>query len=119
METIDLTESQNPIETVSALDAQGQLRVGFKLKKEDYEMLKALKSSPAWALYRALLVQVKNEFFNMTLSIDDPNKVMKQVGLVSGINLAINQLAVLAADYERALKKEKELADKEKKSKPS
>lgn len=117
METIDLSEVKNPIETLSAVDAEGRLRVGFKLRKEDYEVLKSLQGSPQWALYRGLLIKAKDEFFNNTLAVDDPHKVMKQMGMVAGINFAINTLRVLVHDYDKKLKKV--VAEEKKTGKPS
>lgn len=117
METIDVSAVKNPIETETAIDAEGRLRVGFKLRMEDYEVLKSLQNSPQWALYRSLLIKSKDEFFNNTLAVDDPHKVMKQMGMVAGINYAINSLRVLVHDYDK--KQKKAVAQEEKKGKPS
>ena len=91
----------------AAFDSKGDLRVSFVLSKEDHETLAALAQSPYWALYRKVLINAKDAFFNSVLAIKDPNDMMKHVGIVAGINFAINQLTVINDEYKRKIEKEK------------
>jgi hypothetical protein len=79
----------------------GDLVTATILGDEQYEILKMLSESPAWRLYRQLLIQAKEGYFHQALAMNDPHQVMKTMGTVAGINLAVNQLAVLMAQYKQ------------------
>ena len=84
-----------------ARDTNGNLVTITQLGPEQYEMLKMLHESAAWKLYRTLLIQAKEGYFHSALPMKDPNEVMKTIGMVAGINLAVNQLGVLMAQFEQ------------------
>lgn len=100
------------IQSESAMTDTGEMRVGFRLTPEQQASLELLHDSPHWAVYREVLLAAKTEFFNGVLPIDDPHKVMKQVGMVTGVNFAINQLPVLVAEMRRQRQKAVDEAEK-------
>lgn len=108
---IDLTKKPDP-EVSAVKDANGELRVSLKLQAEDYEFLKSLNNSPYWKFYRKLLLQSKDAYFNSILGMKDTNEMIKAVGIVAGINLAVNQLPVLCLEYDRAQQKALEKENK-------
>lgn len=101
-----MTEVQIDIET--ARNKTGELRVAYKLTPEDFENLKALQESPHWKVYRALLIRTKDAHFDALLSLVDTNPIVKQMGMIAGLNLAINTLPVLCAEYNKAHQKKLE-----------
>lgn len=95
-------------------DDKGELRVGYKnMGREDMEILKTLQSSPYWKYYRELLIKAKEAYFNSTLAMKDPHEMMKNVGMVAGINFAINQIAVIVSHHEAVEKRKQAEALKE------
>lgn len=86
---------------------------------DDVEYLRMLRDSPAWGVYRGVLMKLKDGYFHSTLTKAEPNDVMKTVGMVLGINLAINQLPAILQTYDMRVKREEErkAADK-KETKP-
>jgi hypothetical protein len=79
----------------------GQFKMIVNLKQEHYELLKLLFESDAWKLYRKLLIQAKEGYFHLALSLDDPNKVLKNMGTAAGVNFAVNQLDLLMFQYKK------------------
>jgi hypothetical protein len=73
----------NPVPTVT------------RLSPNQEEMLKRLNDSDSWKFYRTLLLQAKNGYVTALLQENDPTKMAKTVGLVAGLNFALNQLGVL------------------------
>jgi hypothetical protein len=69
------------------------------------EMLKTLEASPYWKFYRQLLLKSKDAYFNSVLPMTDPNQVLKQVGIVAGINFAINSIQVLCMENDKQSQK--------------
>lgn len=72
-----------------------------KLSVEQFEQLRGLRNSDSWKLYRQILIQMKDAHFHSALAESDPNKVMKTIGLVAGLNLAVNQLVVFDDAYKK------------------
>jgi len=88
-------------------DERGDFRLNYtKLDPELIATLAALSDSYQWKAYRDLLINAKNHFFDSTLAIDDTNKLLKHIGIVAGINFAINQLPILVQQHRKALEKE-------------
>jgi hypothetical protein len=71
------------------------------LTQEEMEMLKTLEASPYWKFYQRLLMKSKDAYFNSILPMTDPNQVLKHVGIVAGINFAINSLQVLCMENDK------------------
>lgn len=93
----------------------GEIVVTFpKINQEGHEMLKALRESPYWKYYRQMLIQAKEAQSLALLPLDDPNKMMKQVGYIAGMNYCINQLGVLVDHHETQVKRK--LAEEERKA---
>jgi hypothetical protein len=103
----------NNIEVESALLDSGEVRLGFKLTPDHQASLEALHNSPHWKVYREILLSAKTEFFNSVLPLKDPTEITKQVGIVCGLNFAINQLPVLVAGHKAKREKamEKQMSD--------
>jgi hypothetical protein len=96
------------IEIETAFDERGDFRVNYtKLDPELLATLHTLNDSHQWKAYRDLLINAKNHFFNSTLAIDDTTKLLKHIGIVAGINFAINQLPILVQQHKKALEKER------------
>ena len=89
----------------SALEDSGEVRVGVEIGPEQMGVLESLHTANNWQLYRDILIQQKAEFMNAVLPMDDPYKVMKQVGMVAGLNFCINQLPILVAEHNKRLDK--------------
>lgn len=98
------------------VDAAGELRIGYKnMTKEDMESLKALNSSPHWAVYRKLLMGAMAEYLRASTQVTNVDGVIKMLhssGMAAGMNFSINQLQVLCADYDAKAKKELEKSTK-------
>lgn len=88
--------------------------LGFKPSEEELASLEALDSSPHWKVYRKILMAAKTEYFNSILPRTETNDIVKHIGLVAGINFAINQLPVIVAEKKRKEKEKLEKATKEK-----
>lgn len=58
-----------------------------------------------------MLIKAKEAYVNSILPMKDPNDMLKHVGIVAGINFAINQLPLLVAQYDAKILKQ--LAEKE------
>lgn len=82
-------------------DQQGNLQFQFKLTPEDASHLQSLFESPQWKTYRKLLISMKEGYQHSMLPVEDTNKILKTLGTVVGLNLAINQLGVLAATFKK------------------
>lgn len=80
----------------------------LSLTAEEYEQLRALNQSPFWKFYRELLIKIKDAQFLSILPEDNPNKVLKGMGMVAGINLAINQLPMLVSQHDASIKRKQE-----------
>jgi hypothetical protein len=89
----------------------GDQLMTFNLTPEHYETLKALKDQPSWKLYRALLIKAKEGYFHSVLPMNESIPMAKTIGMVAGLNFAINQLPVLIGLYEQ--QKAKKLAEAE------
>lgn len=92
-------------------EAQG-LVFEFGLTPEDWENIKQLKVSAGWRTYEKLLMAMKNGYQASMYPMKDPNEVMKQLGIVVGLNLSVNQLSALLAQYK--LKTERLVAEEAK-----
>lgn len=79
----------------------GDIVTVAQLSDEQMEILKVLFESQGWKLYRQLLIQAKNGYFDAALPMKDPNEILKTMGTVAGINLAVNQLGLLMASYKQ------------------
>lgn len=74
------------------------------LSLEDVESLKALHTSPHYAVYKRILINAKEAYFNSTMPMTDPNEILKQIGIVTGINYCLNQLPAMIMMYEQKIK---------------
>lgn len=100
-------------------DDNGELRVGFNgITAEDMEILKTLNTSAYWKYYKELLIKAKDAYFNSTLAMSDPNLVMKNIGMVAGINFAINQLGVIVGSHANLVKRKQVEAEAKNKTVP-
>lgn len=80
---------------------EGEIRFAMKLGSREYEILAGLNHSDPWKLYREILMRQKNALFDSCLAEDNPNRVLKLMGQVAGLNLAINQLVLLNDEYKK------------------
>lgn len=108
---IDLTENKKEVLSIVTSFETSAEKYQFDLSKEDYEYLKALNESPAWKFYKRLLAQSIDAQVRSLFAESNPDLAFKGIGFVAGIRLAMNQLAVLCAEYdkmrEKALEKKK------------
>jgi hypothetical protein len=109
---VDLTKTETPVTAEAGFDDKGDFRVGHRIDAEHYETLKVLMNSPGWKLYRQILINTKEAFSGAIMAMSDPNSMVKTVGMMAGLNMSINQLPVLCADYDKAMKKALEKAEK-------
>ena len=72
---------------------------------DDKQNLMVLFDSAYWKTYRKVLMTQKRGYELEILQVDDPNKVLKLLGLITGLNLAINQLGILVAQFKAMDKK--------------
>jgi hypothetical protein len=79
----------------------GDLLFDFKLTPEDASDLSQLFESRAWKTYRRLLMSMKEGYQHSLLPMEDEKKIMKTLGVVVGMNLAINQLGVTVATFKK------------------
>lgn len=98
-----------PIEADAIILETGRDQFGNEIpvlipSKEQHEILKMLDSSPAWKLYRLMLIQAKEAKLRSILGSNDPNQVMKTIGEVAGLNFTINQLGILVAQHNKKVK---------------
>lgn len=94
------------------LDDNGDLRCHFQPTPEQLRALADLHEMPQWKIYREVLISAKNAHLNTVMPMTNSNQIMKQIGLATGINFAINQLPVIVA--QEKLKREKAIAAAEK-----
>lgn len=93
-------------------DQNGNVAGLYTPTPDEMALLKTLLDNPAWAIYRKILLQVKEGYFHSTLGMIETNKIVKNIGIVTGINYAVNQLDAMLIMEERRLKKEQEQAKK-------
>jgi ribosomal protein L16/L10AE len=90
-----------------------------KLTEEGYQMLKALHSSPQWKFYRDMLIRIKEAKHLALYPEDNPNRLLKGMGEVAGINFVINELDMLVMHHAKVeqqnIKETLEAAQKENK----
>lgn len=84
----------------------GNSVVDFLLNPEDLEHLRTLRDLPQWKVYRKVLMAAKDGYFQACLPMTETNQVMKTMGMVTGLNFAINQLPVLVDTHDAQLKKQ-------------
>lgn len=84
-------------------DQQGNKFLDVKLAPEQLELLRVLNDSSTWKLYRQVLLTLKEAYVQSLLPSTDPNHCMKTLGLVAGLNLAINQLGASLAMHDQKL----------------
>lgn len=77
-----------------------------KLTHDDYALLEQFLSHPAWKLYVKLLKGQKEGHLLSLLPTENPHAALKKVGLIAGVNLAINLPEVYVAQYRQRLKDE-------------
>lgn len=75
------------------------------LSFEDLEDLRILAHSSGWRVYRRLLSSVRSGYQTALLPIEDGSKLLKQTGIIAGINFAESQLGVLVKTFEDKLAK--------------
>lgn len=83
----------------------GEFRTQPRLSPEDREALRALNQSPYWKRYRQLLIATKEAHMLALIAMRDPNDMIKEAGLIAGLNLSINMLPVLCLESDKAEKK--------------
>lgn len=103
----------NDINMQFSTGPDGQKSITFDMTAQHFETLKLLKDIPAWQLYRNLLIKAKEGYFASAISATETVPMAKTIGMVAGINFAINQLPALMAMYEA--KQAKKIAEAEKK----
>lgn len=107
------------VEIKLAKDENGASVLEFLLTKEDIEHLRALKDLPQWRVYRKVLMAAKEGYFQAVLPIVETNPIMKTIGMVTGLNFAINQLPLLVQVHDLQEKKRKLAEEKKEGKKPS
>ena len=73
----------------------------YRLSPEDMNSLLQLFESSSWKTYRRVLLSAKDGFQHSMLPEDEPNKLLKTLGVVVGINFAVNQLGILVATFKK------------------
>ena len=113
MDELDLTKQDQKIIDVPTMGQfkDGEYQVGYRLTKDDYETLKALKASPFWKFYQRLLWNTRQAYVESTTQIEDPNKIMKTAGILAGLKLGIELVDNLCTRYDES---QKEALEKEK-----
>jgi hypothetical protein len=109
--------SDSNVDAYGVLKDTGEFRVAYNITPEAIESLKTLSTSPHWKVYRDILISAKTEYFNSILPKTETNDIVKNIGIVTGINFAINQLPVLLAENLRQAKKKVEELEKREKAK--
>ena len=71
------------------------------LTLEDIEILRSLESSVQWKRYRQILIRAKEAYFHSTLPMSKTSEIVKTIGIVTGINYAINQVSFVVAEHDR------------------
>jgi hypothetical protein len=89
--------------------ADGQDVISFELTEEHFEILKSFTMTPGYQIYRRLLLQAKEAYTNTMLPIDEAIPLAKRLGMVTGINFAINQVPIIVGTYEAKKKKLQEI----------
>lgn len=79
--------------------------VVYKPSIDEMELLKSLPNTPAWQIYRKILKNLKDGYFHQTLAMNDTNEVMKNIGMVSGINYSINYIDALIKAHDDHMEK--------------
>ena len=109
---------QPSIEAKAAIDAAGNLRVGYHgLSPEDHETLKALLNMPHWKLYREVLTRAQAEYSRAAMNgvgFDGMIDSWKNQGIAAGLNFAITQLPILCREYDAKNNKVLEKPEKSK-----
>lgn len=72
--------------------------------EQEFELLKILKDQDSWKIYRKILLRYKESYLWDALKGNDPNLVMKNIGIVAGLNFAINQLVILVETHNKVAK---------------
>lgn len=70
----------------------------------EFELLRILKDQDSWKIYRKILLKYKEYYLYEALKSNDPNFVMKNIGIVAGVNFAINQLVILVDQHNKLAK---------------
>lgn len=77
------------------------LNYPVELTPEEKEMLKELFESRGWKVYWKYLIAQKNAKVLEAVQIFETNKHFHFTGIVAGLNLAINQLGILVAMFNK------------------
>lgn len=104
-----------------SVELKGQLIVGedkgvsavlYVPTTDELEQLKALRNHPAFKIYKKVLSQAEQGYFQATLPMEETNKLMKTIGMVAGIRYSQNQLDAMILLHEKKMEKEKAEAEK-------
>ena len=90
-----------PLPDMHASKIDGNLVVDAMLSQEDKEHLKVLFYSAGWRIYRKMLIVMKEGHQLHMYPMKDPNEVLKELGIVVGLNSSINQLGVFMAQIKK------------------
>jgi len=88
-------------EMTAAKDKDGNLVLNAALTPEQVEHLRVMYHSAGWKIYRQMLITMKDGHQLHMLPKSDPNEILKELGIVVGLNSSINQLGVLMAQLKK------------------
>lgn len=75
------------------------LHFNFQMTTDEAALLMSLFESSGWKVYRKVLLSMKEGYVSQMLPCEHKDKVMKTLGIVVGLNAAINQLGTLVAGF--------------------
>lgn len=84
-----------------AIHTEQGLNFDFKLTPEDMNDLLQLFESQSWKTYRKVLLSAKDGYQHSMLPQTETNQLLKTLGVVVGINFAVNQLGILVATFKK------------------
>lgn len=80
-------------------------QISFGVSDSDKEDLLMFETSAPWKTYRKYLMGQKTARLAFLMQLDDPSKMAKELGIIVGLNLAINQIAVITMEIRKQVKK--------------
>lgn len=83
------------------VDEKGNAFPVVHTTEQQKELLKMLSESDSWRLYAQVLESAKQGYVHLAMGMNNPNEILKTMGLIAGINFAINQLGVLMVSYKK------------------
>lgn len=86
---------------VAFLEGAANHKIPIAFSESEKADLNLLFESSQWKTYRKVLLRLKEGYHQSMLPLEDPNQVLKALGIVVGLNLSINQLGTLVASFKK------------------